>query len=217
MHAKLLSPSFWLIGILCGAASIFAQTGSDTAPSPTPRARDNLNSDSERPQRVSAEVSRSLTAGIKWEAPTPAPAKKADADEEDAADSEMDKPKNGIVRLPKYLIQGERPPVFTERDINTQKGLAALAVKRYLSNVHQNLNKYHLPGFLGGMSNEELAMQMYREEERLKNMHDMQETSYVLRKAGDTKEADAMKDLSNDMYMRRSEFSEPPSTSTTGR
>ncbi|MCC5025436.1 MAG: hypothetical protein J6386_22815 [Candidatus Synoicihabitans palmerolidicus] len=45
-------------------------------------------------------------------------------DEDDGVDEElMLKPKNGIVRLPQVVVEGNRPPVFSERQINTDKGL----------------------------------------------------------------------------------------------
>lgn len=203
MRATFPQYCLWSVGLFA-ASTVLGQPQS-----PTPAPRDITKSDSSKTQpRMSSELAASLTAGIKYDVPG-AEKKKPDPDEEAAA-AEADKPRNGIVRLPKYVIEGDRPPVFTERELNTPKGLADIAVKRYLSSVHQNLNRFHLPGWLGGVSNEELAMQMYREDERLQNMKQMEDTSYILRKAGDNKAADEMKEQSRDMYMRRSEFVDPP-------
>ena len=40
---------------------------------------------------------------------------------------DIDKPRNGIIRLPNYTVQEKKPPVFRERDIYTREGLADLA------------------------------------------------------------------------------------------
>ena len=68
--------------------------------------------------------------------------------EEEAADlRDTDKPKNGIVRLEKYVVREERPPIFTERQINTKKGLTSIAMRRYISDADRALNfnvHYHV-------------------------------------------------------------------------
>ena len=73
---------------------------------------------------------------------------------------DLPQPKNGIVRLPTVVVEGNRPPIFTEREVNTDKGLQRIAVKRYFGEASQALNKYHIP-FLT-KSNEEIAMQMWQ-------------------------------------------------------
>jgi len=116
---------------------------------------------------------------------------------------DIDKPKNGIVRLPKYIVQEPKPPVFRERDIYTQKGLTDLAMRKFISDMDRALNRWTLPLF--GSSKESRAMAMYAEEERLRNMADLHDAavsaakndrgqgSYILREAQQT-------------YMRTSDF-----------
>lgn len=186
------------------AAALCAQTPSAdsgaakrTTPPPV------STSSSSAPTRRSSEVAAAL-AGIKFDEPQPEKKKEEPADDVDLR--EVDKPRNAIIRLPKYIVEGERPPVFAEKEINTKKGLAELAMKRYLSTVHQGLNRYHLPAILGGVSNEDLAMQMYHDQERLDAMRDYNEQFSLYRAAGD-KDADKLQKEADKTYLRRGEFS----------
>jgi hypothetical protein len=197
-----------IVGLIA-AASLAAQPAPSTSPAETARGNETQT---RRPRAISPELSAALAAGVKFEAP-PAEKKQAEAvesEEEETDLREVDRPRNSIIRLPKYIVEGERPPVFRERDIHTEKGLADLAIKRYLSTVHTNLNRYHLPSMLGGISSEELALQMYREQERLRNMQEFDERVYLYRATGDDRSATQLKKDSDATFMRRSEFSEAP-------
>lgn len=169
----------------------------------TPPADSNAKTSNPPPPHRSPEVAAAL-AGIKFDAPEPAKIKEEPADDVDLRD--IDKPRNGIVRLPKYIVEGDRPPIFAEKEINTKKGLAELAVKRYLSSIHQGLNTYHLPALFGGISNEALAMDMYHDNERLEAMKDYDEKVSLFRAAG-AKDADALKKEADMTYLRRGDFS----------
>ena len=151
------------------------------------------------PKRVSAspnsdQVSSAITAGITYQPPKPKPARtKPEVDQRD-----IDKPRNGIVRLPKYTVEGERPAIFAERNLYTAKGLADLAAQRHLSSFDRNfLNKYDVFGY-----SKERAMQMYRDDERQKNMADTNDKIYMLRQTGSSDEADRLKQDSYDSYYR---------------
>jgi len=199
------------VGLL--AVSGYAQTNPVPTPTPPPAAENLQRQGQSTPKRrnVSPELAAALAAGVKYEAPAAEKKKEEVLEEtEDTSESEPDKPRNTIIRLPKYIIEGERPPVFTEREINTQKGLADLAMKRYLSAAHLGLNRYHLPSFMGGMSSEELAMMMYRDDERTRNMADTNEKVYLYRQTGDNDAADSLKETGYSTFIRKSEFSEPP-------
>lgn len=200
-----LSARHGLYALSCFAVALCAQTPSadgSAARRTTPETPASPSS-SPAPTRRSPEVNAAL-AGIKFEAPQPEKKKEEPADDVDLRD--VDKPRNTIIRLPKYIVEGERPPVFAEKEINTKKGLAELAMKRYLSTVHQGLNRYHLPAILGGISNEDLAMQMYHDQERLDAMRDYSEKVSLFRAAGD-KEADKLQKEADDTYRRRGDFS----------
>jgi hypothetical protein len=106
------------------------------------------------------------------------------------------------------IVEGERPPVFTEREIHTKKGLAELAMSRYLSEVDRGvLNRFRLPVI--GMSNEERALEQFREDERLRNMALTQEQIEVLRRTN-PEEAARLQETAHDTFIRRDNL--PPPT-----
>jgi hypothetical protein len=124
--------------------------------------------------KKSRSVSPGVAAALAAAAPkyTPPPPKQEPKPEEELPDMrEIDKPKNQIVRLPKYIVQEPKPAVFTERSISTEKGLTDIAMRRYITDVDRALNRFTLPLF--GTSKEARALAMYAEEERLKNMAEL--------------------------------------------
>ena len=138
-----------------------------------------------------------ITSGLPRYAPPPKPAPKkpaADVEAEDEAEPEdrplaPDQPRNKIIRLPRYIVEGDRPPVFRERDIFTKQALAAIAMRRYLSTFDRSfLNRYTLP--LLGISPEARAMAMYEEDARLQNIADLKKAAADARMAGDKAESD---------------------------
>jgi hypothetical protein len=199
------------VGLIAAVAQAQPTPTSPAPAIPTTKSESSEARPTPKRRNLSPELAAALTAGVKYEAP-PAEQKKEEvmeeAEETDLRDT--DRPRNTIIRLPKYVIEGERPPVFSERDINTQKGLADLAIKRYLSSAHLSLNRYHLPAFLGGISSEELAMMMYRDQERLKNMQETADKVYLYRQTGDNNAADELKETSYSTFLRKSEFTEAP-------
>ncbi len=172
----------------------------ETAPPPAPR----------RNRAISGDVAAMLASHLpKYTPPPPAPpplsaaelAKKA---EEDAADlRETDKPKNTIVRLEKFVVQEQRPVIFSERQIHTKKGLAALAMRRYISDADRALNRWTLPLF--GSSSEARALAMYAEDERLKHLSDLSDNVNMVMKS-DPAAGGAVKDAAQKTYMRSSQF-----------
>jgi len=147
-----------------------AAAADDSAPAPTPR----------RVRAISAEAAAALAATAPKYAPPPKPPEsKPEAELPDLR--EIDKPKNAIIRLPKYIVQEPKPPVFRERDINTAKGLAEIAMRRYLTETDRVLNRFRIP-FLT-MTNEERALMMYAEDERLKNMADFADRANMIQKS----------------------------------
>jgi len=126
-----------------------------------------------RKRAVSQGVAEALAAGMpKYDPPKPVEKEP----EEEAVDMrEIDQPRNKIIRLPEYVVREKKPPVFRERDIYTTKGLSELAKKRYLSQSVQALNRYTIPLF--GMSAEAYALMLYAEDERLKNISELNDTA----------------------------------------
>jgi len=112
-----------------------------------------------------------------------------------------DKPKNGIVRLPKYVVTEKRPPVFTERNSYTKQGLEDIAIKRYLNDFDSKiLNRWYVP-FLTA-SNGQRALQMYDEDARLKNMTGLNDEAAAFSGAGDPAEGAYIKKAAEDTYRR---------------
>lgn len=176
--------------------AILAETSSEkTVPPPAPK----------RTRVISPEVAAALAAATpKYTPPAPTPPPPPPKAEEDLPDlRDIDKPKNGIVRLPKFIVQERKPVIFTERAIHTPKGLTDIAMKRYISDMDRALNLVSLP-FLKGLT-EARALAMYAEDERLKNMSDLRDNgidaaktdpatgSYILKEAQQT-------------YLRSSDF-----------
>jgi hypothetical protein len=81
---------------------------------------------------------------------------------------ETDRPRNTIIRLPKYLVQEDRPPVFRERDILTAAAKINLMMKR-------NPGLRYVPLW---QLNRGIALFMYQEQQRL---DDIAETTELAR------------------------------------
>ena len=170
------------------------------APPPAPK----------RNRAISGDVAAMLASNLpKYTPPPPAPPPLTDAElakkaEDDAADlRETDKPKNAIVRLEKFVVQEQRPVIFSERQIHTKKGLAALAMRRYISDADRALNRWTLPLF--GSSSEARALAMYADDERLKNMADLSDNVNMVMKSDPTT-GGAAKDAAQKTFMRSTQF-----------
>jgi hypothetical protein len=147
-----------------------------------------------------------ITANLPRYAPPPKQAPKkpaADVETEDEAEPEgtpvnPDQPRNKIIRLPRYIVEGDRPPVFRERDVFTKQALAALAMRRYLSTFDRSfLNRFDLFG-----SKEGRAMAMYYEDERLQNIADLKNAAANARQAGDKADSDYLVRETNATFLR---------------
>lgn len=151
---------------------------------------------------ISPEVSAALSSvAPKYTPPPPKPEPKPESEQVDMRD--IDKPKNTIVRLPKYIVTEQKPPVFSERAITTDKGLADLAVARYISEVDRAMNRFTIPLF--GTSMQQRALAMYAEEERLKNMSDLRANAVDAAKTDPAAGAYILR-ATRDTYMRTSDF-----------
>lgn len=179
--------------------SAFAQGGKETS------SHDRPVSISGPTDKLSRTTTNAVSAGIPYNVPEPP--KKEQPPEPVIDPNDADQPANGIIRLPSYIVTGQRPPVFRERDIHTKKGLGELAVNRYFSETAKALNKYTLP--FVGMGSESYAMMMLEQDERLKNMQDAKEKISLLRQT-DPVAAEQLKREVDQTFIRRSQFAEPP-------
>ncbi len=204
---------FSLAVALFGAAALPGPAAAQTtAPSAAPasgspilntRSDDRPGSTSPRRSRaISSEAAAALAAAApKYTPPPPKPPPKPEAEQVDMR--EIDKPKNTIVRLPKYIVQEKKPPVFRERDIHTEKGLTDIAMRRYISDADRALNRWTLPLF--GTSKEARALAMYAEDERLRNMADLKDAADNAVKT-DASAGDYIRRESQKTFLRSSDF-----------
>jgi hypothetical protein len=166
------------------------------------------------PQRalraISPEVAAQLAASRpKFTPVAPPPPPKPEEEMPDLR--ETDKPKNTIVRLPKFVVQEPKSPIFREQDIHTKQGLANLAMRRYLTETDRALNRFRLPLFStfstngGSGSNEDRALAMYFEDERLKEMADAADRTNMVMKS-DAAAGAKMKDVNQQTFMRWSDI-----------
>ncbi len=145
---------------------------------------------------ISKNVAAALTASMPKYNP-PKKEEKKPIDHRDRRD--VDKPRNKIIRLPEYVVRQDKPPVFRERDIYTNKGLAELAKKRYLSETTLGLNSFTIPLF--GIGAEAYSLMLYQQDERLKNISDLNETADDIDRV-DPENAKEIREATRDTYGR---------------
>jgi hypothetical protein len=144
-------------------------------------------------------LSPGLTAALSERMPryNPPPPPREPTEEEIAASQ----PRNQIIRLPEMVVEGRRPAVFTDRDIHTREGMAAMAVNKYLSELDRGvLNRYTLPLF--GQSQEQRALAAYAEEERLRNMSSAADRANAIEAAEGAEAAQTFRDTANAAFIR---------------
>jgi hypothetical protein len=204
---KLVTATFGVASLL---PVLTAQTPAAPAASPVFAPASNGKAESAAPSRatpkrtraISSDVAAALAAAApKYTPPPPPPPPKPEAELVDMR--EVDKPKNTIVRLPKYIVQEAKPPVFTERSIHTEKGLTDIAMRRYISDADRALNRWTLPLF--GTSKESRAMAMYAEDERLRNMTNLEETAIAASKS-DAAAGTYIRKEAQQTFLRSSDF-----------
>lgn len=168
-----------------------------TPPAATPAAQSPAAAAPKKERVLSSESSNALAARVKYEPPPPEPAVPVPPPEEDL-------PRNEIIRLPKYVVEGERPPVFNERSLYSKEQMEKLAAQRYLSDLHRNLNRYRI-----GREDEKFAMMSYFEQERLRNMAATEGYVALYRAAGDTAKAEEVKEEAYSTFVRKPEVGAP--------
>jgi hypothetical protein len=195
------------LALLMSAAGACAQETTPTPPVPTPTpaprdasaiimappARDNsaiFHEDSDGVNRTTSDkVIAALNDGFaKWTPPTPSPTPVASP--VDLRD--VDKPKNEIKRLPKFVVTETRPPIFRPRDLFTKEGQTDLSLQAHPGLLFGN--------FLG--LNGPAAYQMALDEQRLTDMSDLSDTAHAMARGGDKAESSYILQESQDTFMR---------------
>lgn len=203
-HTRLMCVA---LGVAVSLPTTFAQAPVQPATSPVLAPNDaEKAAPPPAPARRTRSISPGVAAALAAASPkyTPPPPKAEPKPEEELVDMrEIDKPKNRIVRLPEYVVREPKPPVFTERSIHTEKGLTDIAMRRYISDVDRALNRFTLPLF--GSSKEARALAMYAEEERLRNMADLNATAAAVSEA-DAAGGTYIRRETEKTFMRTSDF-----------
>ena len=172
------------------------------AQNPTPPANPPAPSTPKRERAISGDVAASLAAAMpKYNPPKPAPPPTPVEQQPDLRD--IDKPKNTIIRLPTYIVREARPPVFRERDINTQQGMANIAMQRYGTEASRLLNRFTIPIF--GQSEQDRALAMYAEDERLKTITELNDAADMVSARDKAQGAYIKRDIQN-TTMRASDY-----------
>lgn len=155
-----------------------------------------------RTRVVSPEVAAALSAAApKFAPPAPKPPPKPEEELVDLRD--VDKPKNEIIRLPKYLVRERKPAVLTERAVVTPKGLTEFAMKRYLTETDRVLNRFRIP-FLT-QTNEARALAMLAEDDRLENMASLKDAATAA-SMSDAAQGTYILKAAQQTYLRSSDF-----------
>ncbi len=152
-------PSFAVL--VAGIFQILGASAQSTAPSPVPL----IAAPSPSLRTVSPELATKLSLNApKFVAPKT-------TDTGQAPDlRETDKPANGIVRLPNYVVRDTKFRPLKERELLTPAGRLELAYKR-----HPGL-RYSLPFF----SNARVALDMLEAEERLQTITDLKDAAALV-------------------------------------
>jgi hypothetical protein len=178
-----------------------AQTGSNSSDASSivlaPKAKDDNSSQpfaSDGVTRtVSAGVAAALSAGMPhYTPPTPTPTPAA----EPVDMRDIDKPKNEIHRLPKFVVREARPPIFRNRDLFTMDGRLDLTM-----NTHAGLKFGNVLGLNSENKPGSPAYQMMVDDERQENMDDLKDTAHAISQ-GDPSGASYILQQSQATYMR---------------
>ncbi|MGC4075088.1 MAG: hypothetical protein QM760_21820 [Nibricoccus sp.] len=165
-------------------SAVFAQTPAPAPSEPAP------SETKKKSRMLSPEASSALLAGYSYQPPKPVEPVDDEIDQRD-----VDKPRNEIIRLPKYMVEAERPPVFADRNLYTTQNFSKLLIQRYLGKG--GLNKYQL-----GKEGQIYAAQMYWDDERLKNMVEGNNQVSLYRASGDEEKAAKAERENKSMMLR---------------
>mgnify|MGYP001601755768 CR=1 FL=1 len=178
--------------VLISAVVVHGQPAASSPPAPT--------------RAVSPAVAAMLKAALPPVAPAP-PATGPKAAKRAPGLRETDKPQNDIVRLPAYIVQEARPPVFREQDIYTPRALSRRLAKRYYPEWYRAFTR--LVGFtplaLLRPSAEASAMAQFAEDERLRNKAEFSEYANWL-KTSDPSAGTAFKSEVQQTFMHWSDL-----------
>lgn len=155
-----------------------------------------LSAQSESDRQLSEQITNAVSSSFSYNDPAKAPEK---ASEVHPVIVQPER-KNRIIRLPRVVVEGERPPVFREQDIYSPEALKEIAMKRYFSDFARALNRFKIP-IIGGAA-EAWAMARYREEESRKVWREIGEQIQVDKLIGEAARAAEMQTILQEYYIR---------------
>jgi len=167
----------------------------DPAKSPGAPATDTNPPVAQHARVMSDEVAATLASSMpKYDPPPKLPEPSPEEEAKDLRDT--DKPRNRIIRLPRYTVTEPKPPVFSDRNLHTKSERTDMALKRY----------YGLKiGNFGGLNNS-TALLMYDEQERLDNLADLKDEAKTAKRSGDSGASDYISKETNRAFYRPSDF-----------
>jgi hypothetical protein len=117
---------------------------------------------------------------------------------------DIDKPRNKIPRLPanmmqRYVVHGDRVPVFRDRDLYTKAGLIDIGFKEHPGLVFGN--------FFG--LNKAAAYDAFLQDEHVAWNHEMDDTALAMAAGGDFEEAKTILSFTGDSVYRDMDTSGP--------
>ena len=156
------------------------------------------------PATVSTTLSAAILAGLPRYSPPPTEQIKSPSSAEDETQAEPestplgpDQPTNKIIRLPRYTVEGSRPPVFRESELYSKKAFGRILAKRYFSEIGLALNSVSIFG-----SAEAYALAMYEQEERLRNIAELKNDAAMARLVGDKADSEFILRETNRTFLR---------------
>ena len=156
------------------------------------------------PAPIATTLSAAILAGLPRYSPPPTEQKKSPSSAEDETQAEPestplgpDQPTNKIIRLSRYVVEGSRPPVFRESEIYTREAFGRILAKRYFTEFGLALNSLGIFGSL-----EARALEMYEEEERLRNIAEFKNAAAMARLVGDEAESKYILRETNRVFLR---------------
>jgi hypothetical protein len=157
-----------------------------------------------KPATAPAVIHSVITAGLPRYAPPKATPQMPSAPADDATEAEPenaplspDQPTNKIIRLPRYVVEGSRPPVFRESELYSKKAFGRILAKRYFTEFELALNSLGIFGSLEGR-----ALERYEAEERLRNIAELKEDAALARLVGDKADAQYILRETNRTFLR---------------
>jgi hypothetical protein len=159
----LMKPPIMPLTVLIALFPLRASAGDQTAP----EAPANTGQTSAAPS-VSSPISAAISAGLPKYKPGP-------VDEKPTVSPE------GVVQMPKFFVYTEKVPVFSERDLYSKDGFAALLRKKYPGASVRGQDPDRIEGSVGP----NYAALMYMEDKRLSQMKHFKDFADTLLRVGD--------------------------------